>query len=164
MDDKKEENLSTKNFDFNLEKLKEHYASLKNTAEEFLINSPFLIKAQDSTKDFLKNYFINPTMTVLNTNLPEIKNIILNNQIVKIPLTIIENSNYKNLIEVKLFDTNYQITYTDRKVSVIALTFTGVIAHYLRSNMSKFRLRWLIPYYVFFSLILCRENLDPYGS
>jgi hypothetical protein len=163
--EKREEGLSLKNYNVNTDKFKEHFDSLKYQTREFIINSPFLLKAQDSSKDFLKNYFFNPITNVYNTKVPELRNAVFNNKFVNIPMNIIERSNYKNLIQLKLNNNRvYNITHTDRKLSVVVLTVTGTILHYLTSKKNSFKFKWLIPYYVFFSLLLCRENLDPYGS
>jgi hypothetical protein len=88
-------------------------------------------------------------------------NLIFNNEYVNTPLTIIKQSNNKNLILVKFpNDKNYTITYLDRKITVLSLTTISVFARYFRSG--RFKFRWFIPYYAFYSLFICRENLDPY--
>ncbi len=162
--EKREDNFSLKNLGLKSEELNEQLEQIKHKTKEIILNSPFLLNAQDSSKEFLKNYFFLPISKVFDTKFPEIRNVLFNNKIVNIPMNVIENSNYKNMIEIKFNKRTFKITHTDRKISVFVLTITGGIVHYLRSTKDKFKFKWLIPYYVFFSLILCRENLDPYGS
>lgn len=160
----KEESFSSSHVNLKSDELNTHYNQIKHITKDYILNSPYLMKAQDASKEFMKNYLINPITNIFNTKFPEIRDAVFNHQIVNIPLTLIENSNYKNMIQLKFNNRSYKITHTDRKMTVLVLTVTGAIVHYLRSRRDKFKFKWLIPYYVFFSLILCRENLDPYGS
>ena len=89
--------------------------------------------------------------------------LILKNYYLNLPLSIIKQSNNKNTIEIELSsNNNFKITYKQRKLAVFGLTLSSTMIYYLRSNNSRFKIRWLFPYYVFYSVLLCRENLDPF--
>jgi len=163
--EKREEGLSLKGNDLNTDKFRDYFNTIRHQTRDYILNSPTLLKVQNSAKDYLKDYLFNPIMNVYTTKIPEIRNGMFNNKFVNIPMIIIEKSNYKNLIQVKLNeDRVYNITHTDRKLTVAVLTVSGTVLHYLTNKKNRFKFKWLIPYYVFFSLLLCRENLDPYGS
>jgi hypothetical protein len=162
--EKREEGLSLKG-NVNTDKFRDYFNTIHHQTRDYILNAPIFLKVQNSSKDYLKNYLFNPIMNVYNTKIPDIRNAIFNNKFVNIPMIIIEKSNYKNLIQLKLNDDRvFNITHTDRKLAVVVLTVSGTVLHFLKGKKDRFKFKWLIPYYVFFSLLLCRENLDPYGS
>jgi molybdenum cofactor biosynthesis enzyme MoaA len=72
---------------------------------------------------------------------------------------IINRSEEKNTLKLKLSTNTYNLTYNDRKYLVYGLSIASLALHSLRN---KFRVRVLIPYYVFWSTLFCHENLNPY--
>ncbi len=90
-------------------------------------------------------------------NLYYIKSSVINNYYLNLPFKIVRQCNCKNTITIG----NKTFKYTDRKIIVIGLSLGTAIFNCMRSN-SSFKFRWLIPYYVFFSILFCRENLNPF--
>jgi hypothetical protein len=106
----------------------------------------------------VKNYF-----HYFNSKFSNYMNFISYNINFTIPYTVVKYSNNKNLITLHFDERKYDITYTDRRLSVLLLTLSSVILHYItHRKKSHLKIRWFIPYYAFFSLFLCRENLNPY--
>lgn len=86
---------------------------------------------------------------------------VLKNYYFNLPNSIVKQCNYKNTIDFHLNNEKYTIEYKQRKIAVILLSTTSVLAHFIRSRSKALKLRWFIPYYVFYSILFCRENLDP---
>ena len=73
------------------------------------------------------------------------------------PFVFVNNCKNKNTIQLGTLN----ITYINRKTFVFLLSITSLIFASYKLNTS-IKLRWFIPYYLFYSLLLCRENLNPY--
>jgi hypothetical protein len=76
----------------------------------------------------------------------------------------IENSCERKLIIVKFENKELKIAYADRKIAVLVLTFSSMIAYFIKNRTSRIKFRLFFPYYLFYSLLLCRENLIPYTN
>ncbi len=72
-------------------------------------------------------------------------------------LNLIENAENRNTLKMYLFGQNFDMTYSDRKYIVYGLTLVSIFKRNFRPV-----LRRAIPFYVFYSLLICRENLNPY--
>ncbi len=72
-------------------------------------------------------------------------------------LNLIENAENKNTLKMYLFGQNFEMTYTDRKYVVYGLTLLSLFKRNFRPVIRR-----AIPFYVFYSLLICRENLNPY--
>jgi hypothetical protein len=86
---------------------------------------------------------------------------VLNNYYFNLPNSIVKQCNNKNRIEFHLKQENYTIEYKQRKIAVILLSSSSMLTHFVRSRSKALKIRWFIPYYIFYSLLFCRENLDP---
>jgi len=108
-----------------------------------------------ATKNYIKDNFTN--------KVEKTKNLLVNNFFLGLPMSFISQSNNKNTISINLTRREYLIKYTDRKVMAFSLSIFSALIHYLRSkDFTRFKVRWIIPYYIFYSLLICRENLDPF--
>lgn len=56
----------------------------------------------------------------------------------------------------------YDFTHLDRKFLVLTLTGITFIPLAAKRGVSGFRFRNLVPYFLFYSLLFCRETLNPY--
>ena len=74
----------------------------------------------------------------------------------KLQSFIVLCSNF-NDIEIK----GYTISYIDRKYAVLGLTIITTALTPL-INKTRFRVRTCIPWFIFYSMLFCRENLNPY--
>ncbi len=74
----------------------------------------------------------------------------------KVHKIIQQCSNY-NSVEIY----GLKFSHTDRKYSVIALTLLTISLTPLIFK-NKFSLRSSVPWFVFYSLLFCRESLNPY--
>lgn len=56
----------------------------------------------------------------------------------------------------------YDFTHLDRKFLVLSLTGITFIPIAAKRGVGNFRFRNLLPYFLFYSLLFCRETLNPY--
>ncbi len=111
------------------------------------------------TRQSFSNFFskINKKYT------PMIKEATLESFIINIPYTLVQQSNNKNLVILKFRNKELPLSYNKRKIGVYSFTVASAIAyHFSKSHNTRFKFRWFIPFYVFYSLLICRENLDPF--
>jgi len=127
-----------------------------------IIETPLDSVSQPDWKEKINTQFNNYYSIVSQKSSQLADDLILKNYYLNLPFYIVEQSNIKNTIPIELSKNNrYSLSYRDRKLTVFGLTFSSVVFHFMRAN-SNFKLRWTIPYYIFYSLLLCRENLDPF--
>lgn len=81
-----------------------------------------------------------------------------NNYLLNSPFIIVQKCNNKNSIKLDTLEVNH----TERKALVIFLSISSLIITLYKSR-SFIRFMRFIPYYLFFSLLFCRENLNPYS-
>ena len=72
-------------------------------------------------------------------------------------LNIIENAENRKTLKLNLFNQNFEMTYNDRKYIVYGLTLASLFTRNFKPVVRR-----AIPYYVLYSLLICRENLNPY--
>ena len=127
-----------------------------------IIETPIELLHEPDWRQKIKTQFNQYSTVVAEKGSQLADNLIFKNYYLNLPFSIVEQSNSKNTISVDLTKNNHlAISYRDRKMAVFGLTFSSVVFHFLMAN-SKFKIRWAIPYYVFYSVLLCRENLDPF--
>jgi hypothetical protein len=79
-------------------------------------------------------------------------------QACKLQKNFILSTNNKNSLQI----SSLSLPFEYRKYLVSGLTISAFLFHYVRNSNQGLKFRWLIPYYFLFSVIFCRENLDPY--
>ena len=127
-----------------------------------IIETPLDSVSQPDWKEKINTQFNNYYSIVSQKSSQLADDLILKNYYLNLPFYIVEQSNIKNTIPIELSKNNrYSLSHRDRKLAVLGLTFSSVVFHFIRAN-SNFKLRWTLPYYVFYYLLLCRENLDPF--
>jgi hypothetical protein len=127
-----------------------------------IIETPIELLHEPDWRQKIKTQFNQYSTLVAEKGSQLADDLIFKNYYLNLPFSIVEQSNNKNTISVDLNkNNNLSISYRDRKMAVFGLTFSSVFFHFLRAN-SNFKIRWAIPYYVFYSVLLCRENLDPF--
>jgi hypothetical protein len=147
-------------------KLVEPIITPMTTVETFetieIIETPLDSVPQPDWKEKIKNQLNHYSSIVAHKSSQLADDLIFRNYYLNLPYYIVEQSNNKNTIPIEFSkDKRCSLSYRDRKLAVFGLTFSSVVYHFMRAN-SNFKLRWTIPYYVFYSLLLCRENLDPF--
>src|SRR5690242_19085531 len=88
-------------------------------------------------------------------SLKNIKEKIKNTEISENIKQVVNNSEQKNTLKLTFNGNIYDLTYNDRKYTVYALSLASMLFH---SFKHKLRLRVFIPYYIFYSMLLCHEN------
>ncbi len=85
-------------------------------------------------------------------NISAISNAFTSNFIYKDTESLILKCNNKS--SIRLY--NYEITHFHRKYFVMVMTIGSMLL------FKRFKIRYGLSYFVFYSLIFCRENLNPY--
>ncbi len=116
-----------------------------HSEEELHIHKPLLQKIQQRS------------LEVFNHALGHTRLFFRHNYYLNYPFKIVQKCNNKNTIAIG----DRKIKYSDRKMAVIGLSLGSALIQFVKLN-SSFKVRWLIPYYLFFSLLFCRENLNPF--
>jgi hypothetical protein len=107
--------------------------------------------------NFYLQKFKSKSYELVSTNLHYLQITILNNYYLNFPFHMIKQCNCKNTIPIG----HKSIKYSDRKIFVITLTLITALFNCSRFR-SSFKFRWLIAYYACFSILFCRENLNPF--
>src|SRR5690348_12133910 len=108
---------------------------------------------------YLQKRIENPIDYHMSEYLKQFKKSIRNSELFQSVQEIINRSEEKNTLQLSLLSNKYELTYNDRKYLVYGLSIFSTLLHTMRY---KFRLRTLVPYYVFWSGLFCHENLNPY--
>jgi hypothetical protein len=163
--DRNQDKNINQNGDVNLnkkeaEKLLKTYEDIKHIGSDYsnkLKNSQIIIWLGNN----IDSYMINPTKKAINTHIPNIINKILNLTIIRVPRTLVNDSQCKNdLVFTYGNGKELRVTYVKRKFFVLSSTLLLGLSYTLIRK--KFALRYFIFAYLSFSLFLCRENLNPY--
>lgn len=76
---------------------------------------------------------------------------------------VVSKANYKNEVSFSIANNQYNLTYKDRKITVLGLTAATWLVYSMRTmKIRPHLLRIVLPYYCLYSLLICRENLDPF--
>jgi hypothetical protein len=108
---------------------------------------------------FLEKRIENPIDYYMYQYLKKLKMSIRDSELFQNVEEIINRSQDKNLLQLSLFGKSFDVSYTNRKYIVYGLSLFSTALH---SMNNKYRLRTILPYYVFWSSLLCHENLNPY--
>jgi hypothetical protein len=108
---------------------------------------------------YLEKRIENPIDYYTYQTLTKFKKSIRNSELFQNVQEIVNRSEDKNTLNLSLFGKNFELSYHDRKNMVYGLTVFSMALHSMRN---KLRFRTLVPYYVFWSSLMCRENLNPY--
>lgn len=88
----------------------------------------------------------------------QVEAFVKNNSLYHESLNLVMKSQNRNTI--KLF--NYDLSHSHRKAGVLVLSLACSLRIGTNSKPPIFAIRRLAVYFGFFSLLLCRENLNPY--
>ena len=122
-------------------------------------NFNYLYNMSDQQPRFLEKRIENPIDYHLYQYMRKFKKSIRNSELYQNVEEIINRSEEQHTLKLNLFGNTYRLTYNDRKYLVFGLSIFSTAMHAMRY---KYRLRVIIPYYLFWSCLLCHENLNPY--
>jgi hypothetical protein len=108
---------------------------------------------------YLEKRIENPVDYYIYQTLKKFKKSIRDSELFQNVQEIVNRSEEGNTLKMSLFGKIYEMKYSDRKNLVYGLSFLSTAIH---SMKKKIRFRVLIPYYVFWSSLICHENLNPY--
>lgn len=147
-------------------KLLEHYKKLKagfNLGVVKLKESNFM-KSVNSNVNHLSD--ITKSYTAKGYN--KLNNFVFKNSLDLLILRFIEHTNnkkdltFKNIFKNKADNDITTLNFRNRRLLVISFTLGSLIFHSIRNK--QLYLRVVIPYFILYSLLFARENLNPYNN
>ena len=140
-------------------KLLEHYKQSK------LFFSSQALKIKDS--NFLKsiksnvNHLSDISKTYTNKAAKKLNTLLFENKLDYLVLDFIKQTSNKRTLKLKLNEKeDISFNYRNRRLLVISFTFGSLIFHSIKNKALYSRV--IVPYFIFYSLIFARENLNPY--
>jgi len=91
-----------------------------------------------------------------------VRNNILGNEFLTVIYDFVEKSNNKNDVKINISGKSLELSYKDRKQIVLGVTLFSLVSLMLVRRRLRLYVRNGLFVYLFSSLFLCRENLNPF--
>jgi hypothetical protein len=139
-------------------KLLENYKKLKTSfnAQVAKIKDSSYLKAVNSNLNHLSDI----TKQYTKKAADRLNNLLIKNKLDLLVSNFIKQTSNKKDLNIKIKDETLTFNYKNRRLLVISFTLGSLIFHSIRHK--QLYLKVVIPYFMLYSLLFARENLNPY--